>query len=396
MFCEKTKLQRMRLKRNLPLTAGYMNKDLIKKLAQEVGFDVCGITAPTTLHDAEKKLADWVRAGKHGEMRYLENYEERAREFWKRFPNAKSIIVLGLNYFSKGDSCHPERSEGSVNTDSSGSALRMTKGRIARYAWGKDYHYVIRKKVEALKLKIQENSEHPISFECSVDTKPLLERPLAERAGLGFIGKQTQLLSLQFGPWLFLSELITDLELEPDQPFQGSCGTCTLCIEVCPTDAIESARVLDARKCIAYLTIEYKGSIPVDLRSKIGSWVFGCDECLTVCPYTAKEKESNCEELKAPAGFGESLDLLKLFEIKSQGEYERKFEGTAILRAKRKQLLRNACIVLGNSKDKNAIPVLERAMSDSSDLVREHAEWALYKLQTPEKVSNENASGSSG
>ncbi len=346
-----------------------MNTATIKKLACEAGFDVCGIATPTPLREAEEKLENWIREGKHGGMRYLEDYKLRAKNFWGKFPSAKSIVVLGLNYYSNdygGEQSQP---------------FPAITGRVARYAWGKDYHFVIREKIDKLKSKIREEIDCDIRFESSVDTKPVLERPLARQAGLGFIGKQTQLLSLQFGPWLFLSELITDLELEPDEPFEGSCGSCRICIEECPTGAIEKGKQIDARKCIAYLTIENKGAIPAEFHEAVGNRVFGCDECLDVCPYTAKQKESSSAELKAESGFGAELDLAKLFEISSQGEYEKIFEGTAILRAKRKQLLRNACVVLGNSKDPRAIPVLQRALSDSSELVREHARWALLALE---------------
>ena len=215
-----------------------------------------------------------------------------------------------------------------------------------------------------------------------MDTKPLLERTLAERAGLGFIGKQTQLLSLQFGPWLFLSELLTNLELEPDQPFSGSCGTCRLCIDTCPTGAIEETGTIDARKCIAYLTIEHKTKIPSELRPQIGDHVFGCDECLQVCPYTAKQKESHWDDLKQDSGFGPYFNLEKLFEIKSNREYKRLFSETAISRANRKQFLRNACVVLGNIGSEAAIPLLKKALQDSSPMVLEHAQWAIDQIHS--------------
>ncbi len=358
-----------------------ISSDLIKQLARESGFDACGVTIPLSFREAEQKLSEWIRDGKHGEMRYLENYRERAKKFWSGFPNAKSIIVLGVNYYSdsRGRPLHLPANDGQPQ----GVAPTLS-GRVARYAWGKDYHHVIREKIEVLKSKILQHANCEIRFEHSVDTKPLLEKALAVQAGLGFIGKQTQLLSLQFGPWLFLSELVTDLELEPDTPFKGSCGTCRLCIDACPTEAIEETGGIDARKCIAYLTIEHKSSIPEELRPKIGNWVFGCDECLNICPYTSKQKEAGISDLKSESGFGSQLDLKKLFDIPSQGAYERKFKGTAILRTNRKQLIRNACVVLGNLKDQAAIPILEKALLDSSELVREHAHWALKQIQPSE------------
>jgi epoxyqueuosine reductase len=341
-----------------------MTKERIKILAQEVGFDACGVTNPKLPPETEEAFQKWTYEGKHGEMKYLEDFEVRRRQFWARFENAKSVIVLGVNYFSTS------------NSNRTGSAENLT----GRYAWGSDYHKVIPKKLELLKQKIREEAGIPVQLESATDTKPLFERSFAEQAGLGFIGKQTQLLSLNFGPWLFLSELVTDLELEPDQPFSGSCGTCRLCIEECPTNAIEETGSIDARKCIAYLTIEHKSGIPVELRPKIGNWAFGCDACLNVCPYTAKQKETHWTKLTEEAGFGAELDLVSLFEVKTNGEYEKMFGQSAISRARRKQLLRNACVVLGNSGSEEALPILKQALSDQSLLVREHAEWAIHNI----------------
>ena len=401
-------------------------KDRIKTLAQEIGFDACGITLAEPEQEAERTLESWVQEGKHGDMAYLENYEERKQRFRNRFPEAKSVIVLGVNYFSEHKlssweaihqpvipakaapqgCCPPWSSPCGTGIHKYGSPIKTfgddtscprndkLTGRVARYAWGKDYHKVIARKLELLaqKIKDEAGSNCKIQFEPSVDTKPLLERTLAEKAGLGFIGKQTQLLSLQFGPWLFLGELVTNLDLEPDQPFSGSCGTCRLCIEECPTDAIEESGPIDARKCIAYLTIEHKSEIPLELRPKIENWVFGCDQCLQVCPYTAKQKETKWDNLRAGAGFGSELDLLKLFEIKSNGEYEKLFGETAISRANRKQLLRNACVVLGNVGTEKALSVLQKAAEDHSLLVREHAKWAIQRIE--ERIDNLSKVGS--
>lgn len=386
-----------------------MDSYTVKKLAQEVGFDVCGITTAAPPAEAERQLTAWVQSGKHGGMKYLEQFSARAENLRQQFPEANSIIVLGLNYFSYDNGhCEGAKRLKQTRTEIASSALRpphndpferlrvmVSKsthdnavGRVARYAWGRDYHFVIKEKIEALTWRIRESSSREIQFEDAIDTKPILERPLAERAGLGLIGKQTQLLSPEFGPWLFLAELITDLELEPDQPFRaplrvfhkGTCGSCRRCIDRCPAGAIEERGGIDARKCIAYLTIESKGAIPVEFREKMGNRVFGCDECLEACPYTSKQKETACEDLKASAGAGSVLDLEKLFDLKNESEYRSAFRGSAILRSKRAQLLRNACVVLGNSRQKSALRVLRQAREDSSPLVREHADWALCQL----------------
>lgn len=312
-----------------------ITSDQVKKLAHSLGFDACGITPAERPLSAEKAFLQWIDKGFHGEMRYLENYESRARKFWENFPEAKSIIVVGVNYYS------PSRRRETASREN-------PQGKVARYAWGKDYHHVIRKRLEELHKKLSDLAGRAVRAEICVDTKPLLERSLAQKAGLGFIGKQSQLLNPQFGPWLFLAELVTDLELDPDAPYVGTCGSCTLCIDACPTGAIHPQGGIDARRCIAYLTIEHKGEIPEAFRPLIGDWVFGCDLCLQVCPHTSKSKETHWPELRPEAGHGGTLDLLKLLEIPSNRTYKKKFEGTALLRASRKQMIRNAKIVLEN------------------------------------------------
>ena len=360
----------------------------VKTLAQSLGFDACGITRAEPLPEAEERMRVWLREGRHGEMKYLEDFESRAKNFWDNFPEAKSVIVLGVNYYSgtvpqgtvlevPGVSQHFCR----VSPREPSLPEPSPVGRVARYAWGRDYHRVIGKRVEEFRIKLGEIVGRPFRAEICVDTKPLLERPLAQKAGLGFIGKQSQLLSPEFGPWLFLSELVTDLELEPDTPFVGSCGSCTICIENCPTEAIQPEGGIDARRCIAYLTIEHKGEIPETLRPLVGEWVFGCDLCLEVCPFTSKSKESRWPELKAESGHGKTFDLLKLFEISSNQAYEKYFEGTAVTRARRKQLLRNAAVVLGNLKAKETLPVLENASHHESELVAGHARWAIAQMK---------------
>ena len=342
-----------------------LTKLRIKEIARETGFHACGITLPEVPPQAEETIQKWTENGKHGEMIYLERYSKRRDDFWNRFHDAKSVVVLGVNYYS---------------TEHSSKSTPFV-GKIARYAWGKDYHRVISKKIGQLVERFKKESRDSIYFETAVDTKPLLERTLGVRAGLGFMGKQTQLLSLQFGPWLFLSELITNLELEPDEPHQGNCGTCRICIDECPTGAIEETGEIDARKCIAYLTIEHKSEIPAAVRPKIKNWVFGCDECLNVCPYTAKQKPTDWNELTSEQGFGPELDLLKLFETKTNGQYEKIFQGSAISRASRKQLLRNAAVVLGNQGSKSAIRVLEKAQDEVPPMVREHVLWAIQRIE---------------
>jgi len=338
----------------------------VKSLAASLGFDACGITGAGPIPEAEEKLRRWIQEGRHGEMKYLEDFDSRAKRFWENFPEAKSIIVVGVNYYSKKDTRHCEEPattlggrRSNLSTEIASASLGTLPrndnptGRVARYAWGRDYHQVVGRRLEEFREKLNEAAGRPVRAEICVDTKPLLERSLAQKAGLGFIGKQSQLLHPQLGPWLFLAELVTDLELEPDIPYIGSCGSCRICIDECPTQAIQPQGGIDARRCIAYLTIEHKGEIDPGLRPLIGDWVFGCDICLQVCPYASKGKETSWSDLKAESGFGPRLDLAELVRIPSNRAYERKFEGTAITRARRKQLIRNIEIVKENLAGEN-------------------------------------------
>lgn len=339
----------------------------IKTLARETGFDQVGITAPLQLQTGERAVEKWVSEGRHAEMRYLEDFSTRRQRFYSDFTEARSVIVLGVNYYSL-----PEK-----------ASADFSSGRVARYAWGKNYHRVIAEKHKIFIERLKEIAPELQAKSC-VDTQPLPERFAAVRAGVGFIGKNTMVLSRKFGPWLFLSEIVTNLELAEDSEDSGNCGTCVRCQKNCPTGALDEDYRLDARRCIAYWTIEHKGVIPTEMRPAIGNWVFGCDACLDVCPFTSKSQEAKTVELRAESGVGSQLDLKQLFEIRSNSEYEKRFEGTALLRATRKQLLRNACVVLGNSKSPEALPFLKLALKDAAALVRLHAAWALGQLEISE------------
>jgi epoxyqueuosine reductase len=218
-----------------------------------------------------------------------------------------------------------------------------------------------------------------------VDTGPLLERDLAQRAGLGFIGKHTNLISRQFGNWLFLSEIITTLALNPDEPEKNRCGSCTRCLAACPTAAIKAPFQLDARRCISYLTIELKGSIPLELRSAIGNRIYGCDDCLAVCPWNRFAREGRIMQTHARPDLAtpDLLELLALDEV----EFKRRFAGTPMLRAKRRGLLRNVCVALGNTADETALPALHKAVGDPEPLIAEHARWAIEQIQQRERRS---------
>ena len=353
----------------------------IGTFARRLGFDAFGITPAGSIPHAEAEFQSWIEAGLHGSMKYLENYAERKKELERELPGAKNVLVFGASYYTAGE----------TKTDSAGLT-----GRVARYAWGKDYHLVIREKLKAVEDFIHSKAPEAKCLTC-VDTRPIFERSYAELAGLGFRGKHTNLLSREFGPWLFLSEIITDLDFAPDKSADhGSCGICTDCLGICPTRAIVEPGKIDARKCIAYLTIEHKGVIPREIRPLMGDWVFGCDACLNVCPFTRFSKESTWKEFHPSSGAGERLGLLELFKIKTNGEYESRFSDTPLLRATRKMMLRNAAVVLGNIGGTEAVPVLAKALLEEVPLVKIHAAWALGQLSAKPPISLPFCSPSAG
>lgn len=336
----------------------------LKALARECGFDEVGITRPEILKTGEEAILKWVAEGRHGGMTYLENFQERRERFYGDLPGARSIIVLGVNYFN---AVQQEKPSG-------------FSGKIARYAQGLDYHKVISARLELFIQRLKEMAGEGIKFKSCVDTQPIPERFAAIQAGFGFLGKHTGLLSRRFGPWLFLSEIVTTWDLEEDKPEAGTCGTCKDCQTICPTGALDKDYRMDARLCIAYLTIEHKGVIPRELRPKIKDWIFGCDECMAVCPVGSYSKQTRWNEFAPEKGKGAWMEIAGLFEIPSHHAHEKHFARTALSRTNRKQMLRNACIVLGNSKSVDALPYLEKAMREDSPLVRLHAAWALGEI----------------
>ena len=327
----------------------------IKARARELGLDVCGVTsADPSRH--ESFYRQWAAEGKAGEMSWLTRDPDRRADPRTVLPGARSIIVAGLNYWQ---------------------AQPAGRGRIARYALGEDYHHVLLEKLEALTTEVRETGAEAKVY---VDTGPVLEKPLAERAGIGWQGTSTMLINTKLGPWLLLGEIITTLELEPDAPQRDHCGSCSRCMTACPTGAITAPYQMDARRCIAYLTIELKGAIPVEMRPLIGDRVYGCDECLEVCPWnrfaqTTREARFLAEEQEV--GTDRLRELLDI----SAAEFKRRFARSPILRVKRRGLLRNVCVVLGNIGTVEDLPALEKAARHEEPLVREHAEWAMGRIR---------------
>lgn len=339
----------------------------IKEQALALGFDLVGI-APVQSSPELAFFARWIDQGYAGEMHYLLRSLERRRDLQQVVPGAQSVVVCGLNY----DTDYPY----STTQDD------PTRGWIARYAWSTDYHTVLHEKLTQLRAYVAELVPAAVASKLYVDTGPVVERVYAKYAGLGWFGKNTCLLQTRLGSWLFLGELILTVPLEYDRPTPDHCGTCTRCIEACPTEAILEPYVLDARRCIAYLTIELKGAIPEELRSQMGNHVFGCDICQDVCPWNRKRHFTSDADLQ-PRPPHVHPPLAELARLTPEA-FKQRFRGTALERTKRRGLLRNVCVAMGNSGNAEFIPILEALLDDAEALVREHAAWALAQLRDAE------------
>jgi epoxyqueuosine reductase len=351
-------------------------KEAIRRRAFELGFDDCRFTGAASPASAGR-LQGWLADQRHGEMAWLERTAPKRMDPQKILPGAKSIICLAICYATRAECRVPSDTKRRLAT--SCHPLPVTRhAAIARYARFTDYHDVLGERLKPLPLFVNQLGPPETRSLWYVDTGPLLERDFAQRAGLGFVGKHTNVISRKFGNWILLAEIITTLKLEPDAPEQNHCGKCVRCLAACPTNAITAPFQLDARKCISYLTIELKTAIPVELRPAIGNRIFGCDDCLAVCPWNRFAREGNLmnaharPELSAP-------DLIELLQLDETG-FKLRFAGTPILRAKRRGLLRNVCVALGNVGDVSALPHLQRAANDSEPLIAEHAQWAIARI----------------
>ena len=347
----------------------------VKQFAREAGFDLCGIAPVRQFREIEAFPA-WIAAGRHGEMQYMEARNDAGElkrgSLARVAPWARSVIVCAINY----------------NTDQpySTASQDRSRGWISRYAWSReDYHDAVLQRLRRVEVAIQNdlpNHQTPStnhSFRSYVDTGPLIERVYAKYAGIGWIAKNTCVIHQKLGSWLFLGVILTSLELEADLPAPDRCGSCTRCIDACPTHAFVAPGELDARLCISYLTIEKRGEIPEELRSGIGRHVFGCDICQDVCPWNRKAAITAAPEFQPRPGLvNPALDWLSEME---QEEFSRVFRGSPIRRTKRTGLRRNAVIAMGNSGDTKFLPTLRRLAGDSDAIVAEHARWAIAKLQ---------------
>lgn len=339
-------------------------KTAVIQRARELGFDACRVTSPTASSAADH-FRSWLAEGRHGEMAYLERTAEKRTNPELVLEGVKSIITLAVSYH------HPAAEPRALNN-------RPT-GRVARYARHRDYHDVLAAPLRELVAFIHELGGPETRSRAYTDTGPVLEREVAQRAGLGFIGKHTNLIHRGLGNWFFLAEILTTARLEPDPPEKNRCGSCTRCIAACPTGAITKPFRLDARRCISYLTIELKGAIPVELRSAIGNRIFGCDDCLEACPWNRFAQEGRMLRQHRITDLAE-LDLLELLELDPAG-FKRRFAGTPLLRAKRRGLLRNVCVALGNTGSAACLPALKRSAADHEPLIAEHANWAIQQIE---------------
>ena len=340
-------------------------REALEVCADELGLGLVGVASVERFRRGERVAQERRRSGLMGQLPwYTEERIRRGARPRELLPGARSIISVAISYLPQ-----------SMSQDEAPGPLR---GRVARYAWGRDYHNVLKKRLRRLGAMLEERLGRPIRRRVYVDDGPMLDREVALRAGIGFFGKNTNILT-GIGSWVFLGQIITDLELPPDQPSGKSCGACTACMPACPTGAIVAPYVIDSNRCIAYLTIEHRGPIPLELRAPMGDRVFGCDICQEVCPVNVTRGHPSGEPaFRAPQAFS-VLDLTEVLALDEEA-FRVQFLGSPIRRATRVGLQRNACVVLGNLGDRAAIPALARALRDGDTLVRGHAAWALGRL----------------
>jgi epoxyqueuosine reductase len=359
-----------------------------EQFIKEQGWSIYGIVGIDELKQALKKhkivFDEWISRHYQANMDYLVRMEDERFDPTKKLPDVKSVIVLGASYC--GSNC--------------GSNCGSGRGLVAKYAVGEDYHNVLKKRLIDLSDWLKSNVKGQMSkveTYVSVDSGPTADRALAEVAGLGFFGKNTNIINPKIGSFFFIASVMTNSELPPTEKARmPNCGNCRNCIKNCPTGALISSGVLDARKCVSYLTIENKEGIPEELRPKIGNRLFGCDTCQECCPFNLRNPKPETPNLKSETrnpkfvisqlasdyGAGESLDLKEVLSIKTDEEFTAKFAGTPLMRAKRRGLIRNACVVAGDSGDRSLIPCLQKVIDRENDeMLKEHAEWGINRLK---------------
>ena len=339
----------------------------VKSEARAAGFDLCGITTAAPFALEGRALAEWVAHGYHGEMTYMARNAPRSPVPEAVVAGARSLVVVALYY---GDAVPGGADDG--------PSTRRPRGRISRYAHGDDYHLVMEPRLRRLAEFLRSRGAGVARY--YVDTGPVIDRAAARRAGIGWFGKNTMIITQRtYGSWVFLGEILTDLEIAPDPEAEGDCGRCRICLDACPTGAIVDPYTVDARRCISYLTIEHRGPIPRDLRPQIGDHIFGCDICQAVCPHNVRTASARHPELAPRPETGARPELIPLLNI-TEAEFRRRFRGSPVKRTKRSGLRRNVAVALGNAGDPAAVPALCEALTDADALVRAHAAWALGRI----------------
>ena len=345
--------------------------DSIKLEGHKIGFDLVGI-APVGDYPESQFYKKWLNKGYDATMTYMSKNPDKRKDVRNIMPEAKSVISCALNY----------------NTDYPYSTTQKNKekGWIARYAWGDDYHEVINDKLFKLKDFIEKKMGNKPDYRVYVDTGPVLERMYGKYSGIGWVGKNTCLINQEIGSWLFLGEIITSLELEYDNQVSDRCGSCTKCIDDCPTDAIREPYVLDSSRCISYFTIENKGEIPQEYRKAIGNNVFGCDICQDVCPWNNKAHTQTDDSFLPREGLYQPD--LKYFLDLEQEEFSKIFKNSPVKRAKRKGMIRNVLVAIGNTGSSEYLDLIYKYLKDDEPLIRRHAVWALWKVQGHECLND--------
>jgi len=345
--------------------SGDQLKAEVKRLARTHGFPLVGIASADPFAEAERSLLERIAAGLFSGLAWFT--ADRARFSCtprNHLSDAQTLIALGVSYLS---------------VDRSATTPGALRGRVARYAWGRDYHRELGERLKAFCADLRAIAPPGLQLKTFVDTGRLVDRAVAQRAGLGWYGKNSNLLTHQLGSWVFLAEVLTNLPLPPDQPVRTHCGACQACGPACPTGAILAPGVIDSDRCISYLTIELRGPIPRELRPKVGDWIFGCDLCQEVCPVNRKAVPDAPVAFHADQGIGGRPELLSLLNL-TEDQFRQRYGHTPLKRTGRRGLLRNVCVALGNLGDRRAVPALVRALDDPEPLVRGHAAWALGQL----------------
>jgi len=349
-------------------------KAALVEAAHAHGFDAVGVTRPDAIPQAPERLQQFLAAGAHGDMDWMATTATRRGSPSALWPNVRSIIMLGMNYGQSDDPL--------------AILQRRDRGAISVYAQGDDYHEIIKPRLKALArwLTAQAGGDVQAGMKVFVDTAAVMEKPLAAAAGLGWQGKHTNLVSRELGSWLFLGAIFTTLELQPDAPEADHCGSCRACLDVCPTAAFPAPYRLDARRCISYLTIEHKGAIPRELRSAMGNRIYGCDDCLAVCPWNKFAQAGHEAKLAAR----DALTTPRLADLAALDDaaFRRLFAKSPVKRTGRDRFVRNVLIAIGNSGDRSLAADAERLLTDPSPLVRGAAVWALARLLPSEQFAS--------